>query len=341
MSNPKKRVGRSVTVTDVAREAGVSVATVSRAVNNSDLVTAETKRVVDDAIRRTGYVLNAQGRALRLGRTDSVGVLVTEPVDELFVDPTYGVLLRGIAERLSANSVLPVIFQASSPAEWDLAISSLGRRTVDAVIHLTPYRGPEILARLAEIGLPVVLCGQLKTDPHRDVFSTVYADDVLGARLAATHLVQQNHRRIGAVLGPPDNPATIDRLQGYREVLGRRLPTTRIAFTGWDSASGFTAAQQLLQTHPRLDAVIAGSDRIALGVIAAAAAAGRSVPQDLAVIGFDDHTMAASSQPPLTTIAQPLREEGEIAADLALKMIAGGAPETVILGMTLVQRESA
>ncbi|MGW5939555.1 LacI family DNA-binding transcriptional regulator [Streptomyces celluloflavus] len=341
MPQGRRGAPRAVTIADVAREAGVSRATVSRAINDSDLVTAETKRTVQEAITRTGFVMNARGRALATGRAETVGVLITEPLDELFDDPTHGRILRGVAEGLLGSGFLPVIIQASSESERALALRSFGRRSVDAVIHLTPYRGSDLLGSLAGAGLPVVLCGQLVDSPYEGIFSTVYSDDVRGARLAAQRVATAGRHQVAAVLGPADNPATGDRLRGYEEVLGARLDPARVVHTRWDSAGGLTTTARLLVAHPGIDAILAGSDRIALGALAALQAAGRRVPEDVAVVGFDDHAIAASASPPLTTIAQPLVEEGRIAAQLALEMINGADPRTEVLDMRLVPRLSA
>ncbi|GAB6937759.1 LacI family DNA-binding transcriptional regulator [Isoptericola variabilis] len=340
---PRARRGapRAVTITDVAREAGVSRATASRALNDSDLVTDATKRAVQDAVARTGFVMNARGRALATGRAETVGVLVTEPLDELFDDPTYGRMLRGIAEGLTGSGFLPVIVQASSDSERALALRSFSRRSVDAVVHLTPYRGTDLLDLLAGTGLPVVLCGQLVDSPHEGTFSTVYSDDVRGARLAAQRVADDGRSRVAAVLGPADNPATSDRLRGYTEVLGDRIDPDRVVHTGWDAAGGLSATARLVERHPDVDAILAGSDRIALGALAALRAAGRRVPEDVVVVGFDDHAIAATASPPLTTVAQPLVEEGQVAARLALDMIAGAGPRTEVLEMHLVERASA
>ncbi|GAA3337875.1 LacI family DNA-binding transcriptional regulator [Curtobacterium pusillum] len=341
MQRPRTRAPGVATVADVAREAGVSRATVSRVINDSPLVTPQTKDLVQDAIRRTGFVVNARGRALAIGRAETVGVLITEPLDELFEDPTYARILRGVTEGLSGSGTLPVIFQASTEAERALALRSFDRKAVDAVIHLTPYRDPELLDALAGTGLPVVLCGQVENGAAPDPrFSSIYADDVAGARLAATHLAESGRDRIAAVLGPLDNPATTDRLQGFRDVLGPRLPSERVLFTGWDTSAGIRATQTLLELFPEVDAILAGSDRIAVGAIAVLNAQGRAVPSDVAIIGFDDHPIAASAVPALTTIAQPLQRQGELAAHTALQMIAGQSPTVSELDMRLVVRAS-
>lgn len=333
-----KRV--SVTIADVARVAGISRATASRALNDSPLVTAETKDRVAEAVRQTGFVMNAQGRALAMGRAGTIAVLVAEPFDELFADPTYAMLLRGISERLSSTPVLPLLLQSSSEAEHERAIRHFRHRSVDAIIDITPYVGGVMLEALRDQTLPVVLCGQMEGQPYEGIFSIVYADDIEGAALAATAMKQRGRRDVVLVIGPEDNPASTDRLRGYRSVLGEGLDDSRVIFTGWDESAGFEGIRRLLEVHPGLDGVLAGSDRIAVGVMAALAAAGRTIPGDVSVIGFDDHPIAARTIPALTTIRQPLLEQGRLAAELALGMVDGEPPTTVVLHTELVERAS-
>ncbi|WP_199711095.1 LacI family DNA-binding transcriptional regulator [Tessaracoccus antarcticus] len=330
----------SVTITDVASVAGVSRATASRALNDSPAVTAETKAKVAAAVLETGFVMNAQGRALAMGRAQSIAVLVAEPFDELFVDPTYSVLLRGISERLSSTPVLPMLLQASTKVEHERAIRHFQHRSVDAVIDITPYVGGVMLEALSKQTLPVVLCGQLPGQPYEGIFSVVFADDVEGAAMAADVMLRRGRRDVITILGPQDNPAATDRLEGYRRIFGEHLDDSRVEFTGWDEASGFDAARRLLKAHPTVDGLLAASDRIAIGAMAALAASGRSIPHDVSVIGFDDHALATRAVPPLTTIRQPLLEQGRTAAELALGMIDGEPPRTIVLPTELVQRES-
>lgn len=337
----RKRNGRtSVTITDVARVAGVSRATASRALNNSPAVTADTKAKVAAAVSETGFVMNAQGRALATGRSQSIAVLVAEPLDELFIDPTYSVILRGISEHLSNTPVLPMLLQASSAVEHERAIHHFRHRSVDAVIDITPYVGGVMLEALSNQSLPVVLCGQLEGQPYDGIFSVVHTDDVEGATVAATAMRERGRGNVATILGPEDNPASTDRLRGYRSVLGGQLDNSRVAFTGWDEASGYRAMLDLLEVHPTVDGVLAASDRIAVGAMGALAAAGRSIPDDVSVIGFDDHAVAAQANPSLTTIRQPLLEQGRLAAELALAMIDGADPRTVILHTELIRRDS-
>lgn len=328
------------TLAEVAAAAGVSRSTASRALNDSPRISEETKKRVRAAAKKVNFVPNARGRALAVGRTEIIAVLVTEPLNELFGDPTYSEFLSGITEELSELSYLPVILQASSSHERNRAREHFERRSFDAVIDVSPYKGSELLEVLRELGVPTVLCGQLEGHPYRDVFSTVYSDDEEGGRFAALAMKDRGRKDIVAVLGPQDNPAVVDRLRGYRAILGESLPNENVIYTGWSSGDGYQATRRLLASEIHADGVLCGSDRIATGVIAAFNEAGISVPKDVSVVGFDDHEVAARSVPALTTIRQPLREEGRMAAGIALDMINGAAPTTTVMHMQLVQRDS-
>lgn len=330
----------SVTIGDVARVAGVSRATASRALNDSPAVTDDTKQRVRSAVKETGFVMNAQGRALAVGRAESIAILVTEPLDELFEDPTYASVLRGITEGLAETPTLPMLLQAWTDTEHRRALRHFERHSVDAVISISPYIGGDMLEALTTGTLPVVLCGQLEGQPYEGVFSSVYADDIRGARLAGERMMRRGRRRIAVINGPIENPAASDRLIGYADTLGDAFDERLSISTGWDSGSGFDAMRQLLEAEPEIDGVLAGSDRIAIGALTALELAGRGVPGDVSVIGFDDHNLAASTTPPLTTVRQPLIEEGRTAAALAMELIDGGQPRTVVLEMDLVERES-
>ncbi|MFD0865005.1 LacI family DNA-binding transcriptional regulator [Tessaracoccus lubricantis] len=331
---------KRATISDVARVAGVSRATASRALNDSDAVTAATKEKVRAAVRETGFVMNKMGRALAVGRSETIAVLVTEPLDEFFSDPTFLTVLRGITEGLAETSTMPVLLQAWSDAEHLRALRHIERRAVDAVISISPYVGGDMLEALREGTLPVVLCGQVEGQPYLGVFSSVYADDVAGAQLAGARMRERGRRRIAVINGPQDNPAAVDRLVGYRDSLGDAFTPELTVWTGWDEGSGFESMRALLEREPGIDGVLAASDRIAAGVLQALSVSGRSVPGDVSVIGFDDHALAASATPPLTTVRQPMNQQGRLAAELAMDMIEGKEPRTVVLDMELVERAS-
>ena len=230
--------------------------------------------------------------------------------------------------------------QASSAFERKRVQTHLEQHTVDAVINISPYEGMELLESIHNQHLPAVLCGQLQNNPYTTVFSNVYSDDVEGAAMAAKAMQKRGRKQIAIILGPADNPAVPDRLEGYLSIYGAGLDESRIIYTGWDESSGYSAISHLLDLDISIDGLLAGSDRIAAGAIAALASRNLSVPDDVSVIGYDDHPIAARIKPRLTTIHQPLLEEGRVAAQLALAMINGEEPSTKILHMRLINRES-
>lgn len=334
-------MANKVNIKDVAALAGVSRATVSRVLNGTAVVSPETALAVQRAVDATGYTINAQAQALALGRTNTIGVLLTEPFDELYEDPTYSSIMRGITDALAETQMFPVLFQAYTPSEREKAFRIIKRGAVDAVIHLSPFDDPEGLATLATSRIPVVLCGQLLDIDYSDRFSCVYADDIEGAEIAAWHIADLGRSTIGLIMGEKDAPATRDRLIGYANVLGDKIADDRVIFGGWDQITGARGIEELLQRDPRIDTVICGSDRIAAGAMEFLHARGIEVPRQIAIIGFDDHRVASQTSPTMTTIAQPMNLQGRKAAELALDMLAGGAPQTVVLEMELKKRESA
>lgn len=328
------------TLADVAAAAGVSRSTASRALNDSPRISEATKRRIRQIATSCNFVPNARGRALAVGRSETIAMLVTEPLDELFSDPTYGAFIGGITEQLSESAYLPILLQASLPHERDRVTKHFERRSFDAVIDISPYRSGPLLDQLRDMGIPAVLCGQLEGHPYRDVFSTVYSDDIEGAELAARAMVERGRTRIIAIPGPRDNPAVTDRVRGYRNVLRDALPPDRIVYTGWSASDGFLATRRLLEQAVTFDGVLAGSDRIASGVIEALRDHGLKVPGDVSIVGFDDHPIAQTVVPHLTTVRQPLRAEGCKAAEVALGMIDGAKPSTTVMHMELIERDS-
>ena len=248
--------------------------------------------------------------------------------------------ISGITEKLSESSYLPVLLQASTDFEHHRVQQHLERRSFDAVIDISPYANNYLLEEMYKLRIPCVMLGQMEDRSYEGIFSSIYSDDTYGARIAAQAMHDAGRRHPVSILGPRSNPASPDRLTGYRRVCGDELPDDRVLFTGWDATAGFSAMMQLLDTHDDIDGLLAGSDRIAVGAIEAIRQRGLTVPDDIAVVGFDDHPIAERCNPPLTTVQQPLREEGSTAADLAMRMIDGEAATTVIKHMTLVRRKS-
>lgn len=329
------------TIADVARIAGVSKTTVSRVLNDSELVTGPTRDAVEAAMREAGYTASWQARTLASGRSDAIALIVTEPFDEMWSDPTFATILHGVYDALAATELMPVLLQASSPREQAKVRRLLDQRVVDGAVHLTPYVDEGLLERLAESRIPTVLCGRLPGDPYDGLFSTVYADDEVGAALAGRHIRQRGRSRPAVLLGPADNPATADRLRGYRRSLGESLADDQVLHGGWDEHSGAAMTAELLDRGTAVDALLCASDRIAAGALAVLRSRGVAVPDEVAVIGFDDHPLAERTTPTLTTVAQPMEGEGATAVDLVQRLIHSAAPRTVVLPMELIERGSA
>lgn len=331
---------KKVTIRDVAARAGVSHMTVSRVLNGAATVTPERKQAVLRAIAETGFTASASARQLATGTAEAYAVVLTEPLDELLTDPTFASVLKGITDGMASTPVVPVLFTMATSEERSKGLRMFKRGTVDAVIHISPYVDDGMLDELKEAQIPVVLCGQLDGRRYEGVFSSVYSDDILGSSLAAEHLLARGATRVAAIMGPADNPATPDRVEGLRRVLGDHL-LPHIAYVDWDTPAGYAAGVDLVTSGVAFDAVACGNDRIAVGVLQALREHQLRVPEDVLVIGFDDHPVAAMSTPTLTTVHQHFRQQGEISVSLAAEMVAGGAPRTVLLSPEVIVRESA
>ncbi len=339
---------RLPTLQDVARVAGVSRATVSRVINNIRNVDPEIHRVVAEAVAATGYVPNRAARSLVTGRAGSLALVVSELesrasddpfMGQFLTDPFFGRIVGGLLSVLRDLGVhLSLTLTGSDQARAQL-VSDLrqGRCDGAAVISLHPQDPlPDLLA---EAGLPAVLFGR----PVRPVsISHVDVDNASGARLAANRLIERGCRRIATISGPSDNPAGSDRLEGFRAAIaGRReLLVVEGDFT---QSSGESAMEQLLTEHPDLDGVFVASDLMAQGALPVLRDYGRRIPDDVAVVGFDDSSAAVVSRPPLTTVRQPVED---MAAEMARLLLAyADRPEhrttSVLFEPTLVIRESA
>ncbi len=333
---------RPPTIHDVAREAGVSRGTVSRVLNGGRNVSTAARDAVEAAIRRTGYVVNRHARSLITGRSDSVGFLLTEPQERFFEDPNFNVLLRGCTEALAAHDVPLLLMIAGTEAERRRITRYITAGHVDGVLLVSSHSGDPVAVRLREAGVPLVACG--KPIGQGTKVSYVAAADRDGAREMVQYLLSLGRRRVGTVTGPLDTPGGVERLAGYREVLaeaGLGADERLIANGDYSRASGEAAAERLLAGAPDLDAVFVASDLMAQGVLAALQRAGRRVPEDVAVGGFDDSPAALATQPPMTTIRQPW---GRISAEMVrvlLAQIGGEDPAAVILPTELVHRASA
>ncbi|MDR1808595.1 MAG: LacI family transcriptional regulator [Propionibacteriaceae bacterium] len=330
---------RRPTVRDVAAAAGVSRGTVSRVLNGGRWVSPEARAAVDRAIAETGYRVNPLARGLATGRTGSVAFLLTEPQQLLFEDPNFATLLIGTTQALAAQDLALVLLVAGSLAERDRAVAFMTGGHVDGVILVSPHKDNLLPRQLSRAGVPVVVAGSPRDyDAHA---SFVGADNVAGGRTATRCLLDRGCRRIATITGPLDTSGGPERLAGYRAALGENYDERLVVHGDWSPESGRAGMAELLAREPDLDGLFAGNDAMASGALATLAAAGRRVPDDVAVVGFDDNRYALATTPALTTLHQPYDAITAEMVRLIIGQIRGEPPRTVHLDVTLVRRQSA
>ncbi|GAA4980043.1 LacI family DNA-binding transcriptional regulator [Kineococcus glutinatus] len=330
------------TIRDVAREAGVSYATVSRVLNGREWVSPEAARAVRDAIARTGYTTNQHARSLATGRSGSIAFLLTEPQHLLFEDPNFSVLLRGVAQALSDRQLTLLLMIAATPQERARVLGYLAGGHVDGVLLVSSHSGDPLLGQLVGARVPTVACGRVLG--YEGLISSVAADDRAGARSAVDHLARAGCRRIATITGPLDTSGGVDRLDGYRDALAAHgLPAdeARVAHGDWSRESGAAGMRALLERGGDFDAVFVASDLMAAGALPVLRDAGRPVPGDVRVVGFDDSGLAATLDPPLTTVRQPLDRISEEMVRLLTEGVAGRAPLSTTVPTALVVRASS
>ena len=334
------RTGRP-TLEDVAARAGVSRATASRVVNGNTHVIDGTRRAVEQAVDDLGYAPNRAARSLAARCSDTVALVVSEPSARMFTDPFFAGIIRGVSSGLADSRYQLALLMAQDQADRERVERHLLRGNADGVLLLSLRADDPIPPRLTAAGIPCVLAGR----PRDDVgVGYVDADNEGGARLAVNHLVDRGRRTIATVAGPKDRAVGVDRLAGWRAALrqaGRKPDRTLIARGDFTPTGAATAATALLERRPDVDGIFVASDLMALGVLDAVRQSGRRVPDDVAIVGFDDGELARSSVPPLTTVRQPIDELGRRMADLLIAQLDhNAAPKGLILKTELVIRQS-
>jgi DNA-binding LacI/PurR family transcriptional regulator len=325
------------TLEEVAERAGVSTATVSRVLNNSARVSPAMRASVEAAVAELGYVPNPAARNLARRRTDTIALVVSEPDDRLFVDPFFPAIVHGIAEHLADTELQLVILPARGERQQQKVERYVLEGHVDGTIMLSLHADDVLPRALAAAGAPIVLSGRPTTGDES--LSFVDTDNRGGARIATEHLLA-TRTRVATIAGPPDMGVSADRLTGYRDALAGAPELVEHGDFGVET--GRRAMAELLRRDPDLDGVFAASDAMAVGALQTLAAAGRRVPEDVAIVGFDDVELAAASTPPLTTMRQPWDEMTHALVDMLRRRIAGDpAVEHLVLAPLLVRRASA
>ncbi|MER5370697.1 LacI family DNA-binding transcriptional regulator [Streptomyces sp. NPDC002722] len=321
-----------VTIADVAREAGVSKTTVSRVVNAKGEVGGSTAARVREVIAQLGYVPSSGAVGLARGSSRTVGMLVPS-----LTWPWMGEVLQGVVDTVEAADYGLLLFTCNRGAESVRRFTGqVSARAFDGLLVVEPENTLDHLTALHRGGLPIVL---IDDRGHHPEFPSVVTTNREGGASAARHLLAAGRTRPLVITGPQHFGCVRDRLDGFRAV----LPTDLVVHGDFTERSGRLAVEQLLASGAGFDSVFAHNDISAAGVLRALRAAGRSVPDDIAVVGFDDIPMAEHTEPPLTTVRQPARRMGETAARLLLSHLGGTpVPEApVVLPTELVVRHSA
>jgi DNA-binding LacI/PurR family transcriptional regulator len=303
-------------------------------------VTPTSAESVRRAVEELGYVPNHAARTLVTQRTDLLALVLPEATTRVFSDDQFfpGVI-HGVSQQLEAADKQLVLMLAGSPASHDRIERSIAAHHVDGVMLASLHGADPLPAALTRIGIPVV-CNERSLGPTSPPY--VGVDNVGGAATAVRHLLDTGRTRIATIAGPQDMIGGIDRLTGYRDALRDSARRSIIAVGDFTLDSGAVAMRQLLADDPALDAVFVASDLMADGALQALRQAGRRVPDDIAVIGFDDIALAQYTDPPLTTIRQPIMEIGRQMARQLLRLIAGEEIEPIMtLPTELVVRRSA
>ncbi|MFD9701642.1 LacI family DNA-binding transcriptional regulator [Lentzea sp. NPDC059081] len=331
------------TLEDVARIAGVSRATVSRVVNGTRNVDPHIQETVRSAIERTGYTPNRAARSLVTRRAGTVALVVSGAGggSDVFVDPFFGRVTAGVVDFLRTRGVHPVLMLADSDQARTDVVEFLRQGSADGALLVTTHAADTLPAKLLEAGVVTVLYARPGTPMP---VGYVDLDHQAGGRLAATRLVENGCAHVAAISGPLNVLASQDRLTGFRDAMARNgFPYVPIVEGGFTAASGEAAMTRLLTEYPEVDGVFAANDLMAQGAVDVLVEHGLRVPDDVAVVGFDDSAPALLCRPQLTTVRQPVEDMAAKMAEMLLTSLdfPERRPTSVIFEPELVVRGSA
>jgi len=336
--DPRGRLSTRVKIEDVARQAGVSPATVSRVLNHPEIVRPELRDKVSRAIANLSYTRDSAARALKSGRMRTIGAIV----------PTLGLSIfaegvEALQNRLSENGYMLFIANSQYDERRELQeTQSLIERGIDGIVLVGGSHAPELRALIEQAGVPVITTYVSKAQGG---IPAIGIDNQRATRELTRYLLDLGHVRFGAIANvPPANDRSRARLDGIQKALaeaGISLRPSQIIRTDYSLAQGRSALRQLMNDHPDTTAVICTTDMLAIGAMAEARKLGLTVPQQLSITGFDDVELSAQVDPPLTTIGVPAAEIGRAAADYLINAIAGmPIPKNVQLPYRLIMRAS-
>lgn len=325
-------------IEDVAEAAGVSTATVSRVLNKTGPVAATTATKVYEAVAALEYVPHTGAQMLAGSSMKTLGVVIPSLSEYFFTD-----LLRGIEQASYENGYQLLVFTTHGrSAESNHKTIPLGHHNTDGLIVFSNSLSDAQLSKLHQSNFPLVLLHQLP--PPGTTIPSVTFQNKEGARQLVEHLLSCGHRRIAFLSGPEGNEDSYCRQLGYEEALeaaGIEVDEALIGFGNFEAAVSETAVSQMLAQGIEMDAIFAGDDEGARGVMTAVAKAGLRVPQDIAIVGFDDTILAPHLTPPLTTVRAPIEQAGHTATTQLIELIqTGAAPALTLLPTKLIIRQS-
>jgi LacI family transcriptional regulator len=329
-----------LTLTDVAQMSGVSRSTVSRVINGDPKVNDQTRQRVQEIIERINFQPNLAARGLAVGRTRVLGLVIPNAVGIIFSDPFFPLLIQGVSTACNARNYSVMLWLAEPEYERRTISQILYSGLADGFIIASMLTEDPLIARLLESKRPFTTVGR---HPTNDKVNYIDVDNRNGAAQAVSYILRSGRRRVATITGPLNMIAGLDRYLGYQEALrDRGIPFNPdlVAEGDFSDQGGYLAMRCLLPQRP--DAVFVASDAMALAAMRAIKEAGLHIPEDIAVVGFDDIPAAALSNPPLTTVRQPIQRTGGLAAETLIDLIEhpDSQPHRVVLPTELVIRSS-
>jgi DNA-binding LacI/PurR family transcriptional regulator len=329
------------TLEAVAAEAGVSRSTVSRVVNGSPHVSPDVALAVTAAIDRLNYVPNRAARSLANRQTSAIALVVPEDAQRFFGDPFFAEIMQGITTELEDSDYVLNLQLAKPSDPSEKTIRYLMGGNVDGAIVVSHHSGDDFFTTL-DATIPVVFGGRpFHPEQHRNNFVDV--DNAAGAALATQRLLEIGRTRIGTITGPPNMQVSIDRHDGWVTALeSAGFEAHRFAHADFTMAGGAAAMRELLEKYPDIDGIFVASDLMATGAVSVLRSRGTRIPDDIAIVGFDNSSAATSGEIGLTTVHQPSREMGQEMARMLLSLLRGEATERErVMPTRLVVRDSA
>jgi LacI family transcriptional regulator, galactose operon repressor len=331
----------TLTLEQIAIIADVSRATVSRVINNDPNVSEKTRARVMRVIQELNFQPNRAARSLAGGRAGVIGLVIPVGVGTIFAEPFFSLLIQGVTSESNSRDVSTMLWLAEPDYERRMITKILYNGLVDGLIISSTTSDDPLIEAICHSHMPFVIVGRY---PCQDELNYVDSDNLNGAHQAVEHLLGSGHQRIATISGPQNTAVGQDRYQGYVQTFhqhGLSVSPELVVESNFTDQGGYSAMQQLLPQRP--DAVFVASDWMALGAMRALREVGVRVPEDIALVGFDDIPLASQTMPPLTTIRQQILQMGALASQMLLDLLdnPGSPPVQKILPTELVVRASS